>query len=78
MAHAPAGDAAPTAFDDNKLIAERRGKLTALRTQQQVPFPNDFRRDALAAEIVAGYGELDGAALAATPGRAVGGQAVRV
>ncbi|QIB66866.1 lysine--tRNA ligase [Kineobactrum salinum] len=36
--------------DDNKLIAERRGKLAQLR-QQGNAFPNDFRRSALAAEL---------------------------
>ncbi|MCA8996943.1 MAG: lysine--tRNA ligase, partial [Planctomycetaceae bacterium] len=51
------------ALDENKLIAERRAKLAALRARDVVPFPNDFRRDALAAEIQAGYGELDAAAL---------------
>ena len=36
--------------DENKLIAERRAKLAALRAQGPA-FPNDFRRDALAAEL---------------------------
>ncbi|MEO6365263.1 MAG: lysine--tRNA ligase, partial [Luteimonas sp.] len=31
------------AIDENSLIAERRGKLTALRGQG-IAFPNDFRR----------------------------------
>ncbi|HEX7026752.1 MAG TPA: lysine--tRNA ligase [Gammaproteobacteria bacterium] len=44
--------------DENKLIAERRRKLTELR-QQGNAFPNDFRRDALAAELQAKYGEQD-------------------
>ena len=35
--------------EDNKLIAERRAKLAALREQGN-PFPNDFRRDATAAK----------------------------
>ena len=34
--------------DENKLIAERRAKLLALRAHGQA-FPNDFRRDALGA-----------------------------
>ena len=38
--------------EDNKLIAERRAKLAALREQGN-PFPNDFRRDATAAELQA-------------------------
>ncbi len=37
-----------TQQDENKLIAERRAKLDALRASRAVPFPNDFRRDALA------------------------------
>jgi len=40
--------------DENRLIAERRAKLSRLREQGQA-FPNDFRRDALAGELVAAY-----------------------
>ena len=36
--------------DENKLIAERRGKLAALREQGNA-FPNDFRRNAIAEEL---------------------------
>ena len=36
--------------DENKLIAERRGKLAAMREQGN-PFPNDFRRNATAGEL---------------------------
>jgi len=36
--------------DENKLIAERRGKLDALREQGN-PFPNDFRRNAISEEL---------------------------
>ncbi len=36
--------------DENKLIAERRGKLDALREQGNA-FPNDFRRNALAGQL---------------------------
>jgi len=36
--------------DENKLIAERRGKLDALREQGN-PFPNDFRRNATSGEL---------------------------
>ena len=36
--------------DENKLIAERREKLRALRTQG-VAFPNDFRVDAFAGDL---------------------------
>lgn len=42
--------------DDNKLIAERRQKLTALREQGNA-FPNDFRPRTLAAELQATHGE---------------------
>jgi len=42
--------------DDNKLIAERRQKLEALR-QQGNPFPNDFRHDALAGELQKSHGD---------------------
>lgn len=50
--------------DENKLIAERRSKLTALRENGNA-FPNDFRRDSLAADLHAELGELDDDALAA-------------
>ena len=36
--------------DENKLIAERRAKLTVLREQGQA-FPNDFRRDAESGDL---------------------------
>ena len=36
--------------DENKLIAERRGKLRTLREQGNA-FPNDFRRNAIAEEL---------------------------
>ncbi|MCC6867819.1 MAG: lysine--tRNA ligase [Burkholderiales bacterium] len=42
--------------DENQIIAERRGKLAALRAAGQA-YPNDFRRDALAAELHAKYGD---------------------
>jgi lysyl-tRNA synthetase class 2 len=41
--------------DDNHLIAERRAKLQKLR-EQGITFPNDFRRDALAADLLAAHG----------------------
>jgi len=53
--------------DENKLIAERRAKLAALREQAGAnsgaasaagsAFPNDFRRDALAAHLLAAYAD---------------------
>ncbi len=48
----PAEAAAPQ--DENKLIAQRREKLAALRAQGQA-FPNDFRRNTLAGELHAEY-----------------------
>ena len=57
--------ATPEPVDENKLIAERRAKLASLREREPVPFPNDFRRDALAADVHAGYGALEAAALEA-------------
>ncbi len=44
--------------DENKLIAQRREKLAHLRSQGNA-FPNDFRRDALAGDLLAEYGETD-------------------
>jgi lysyl-tRNA synthetase class 2 len=41
--------------EENKLIAERRGKLTALRAQGN-PFPNDFRRTAVALDLQREFG----------------------
>ena len=37
-------------IDENKLVAERRGKLAALRGQG-VAFPNDFRRGDYAGDL---------------------------
>ncbi|MEP7329235.1 MAG: lysine--tRNA ligase [Betaproteobacteria bacterium] len=54
--------AAPVAVDENQIVAERRGKLTALRGKGQA-FPNDFRRDALAAELHAAHDAKDNEAL---------------
>ena len=48
-------DANP-AQDENKLIAERRGKLQDLRISGKA-YPNDFRRTATAGHLQAEYGE---------------------
>ncbi|MEJ7670354.1 MAG: lysine--tRNA ligase [Casimicrobiaceae bacterium] len=48
-----AGDTAQQ--DENQGFAERRGKLTVLRAQGNA-YPNDFRRDALAADLHAEHG----------------------
>jgi len=50
--------------DENRLIAERRAKLDALR-QAGPAYPNDFRPDAHAAELHRDCGELDEDALQA-------------
>jgi len=42
--------------DENKLIAQRRAKLTEIR-EQGIAFPNDFRRNTVAGELHAEYGE---------------------
>jgi len=52
--------------DENKLIAARRAKLAQWRREGGA-FPNDFRRDALAGEIHAAYGERDAEWLEAHP-----------
>ncbi len=54
--------------DEQTLIEERRRKLAALRERGEA-FPNDFRRDALAAELHAAYDGRDAAELEAEPVR---------
>jgi len=44
--------------DENKLIAQRREKLTQIR-ERGVAFPNDFRRNVIAGELHAEYGEKE-------------------
>ena len=41
--------------DENHLIAERRAKLAKLR-EHGIAFPNDFRRNALAGDLLSAYG----------------------
>jgi lysyl-tRNA synthetase class 2 len=50
-------------LDENRLIAERRAKLDALREAGEA-FPNDFRKDTTAAELHRRFGDLDAEALA--------------
>ena len=50
--------------DENHLIAERRAKLARIRLRGNA-FPNDFRRDALAADLLRAYGDKSDAALEA-------------
>jgi lysyl-tRNA synthetase class 2 len=52
--------------DANRLIAERRAKLKAVR-EQGVAYPNDFRRQDLAAELVEKYEPLEREALESNP-----------
>ncbi len=54
--------------EENALIAERRAKLARLR-ETGVAFPNDFRRDALAADLHATYAERTDEWLGAHPVR---------
>jgi lysyl-tRNA synthetase class 2 len=55
-----------SALDENKIIAERRAKLAELRTLGQ-PFPNDFERHDLAADLLATHGDKTKEELEATP-----------
>jgi len=55
--------------DDNHLIAERRTKLARLREIGN-PFPNDFRRDATAGDLLLAYGDRTPEWLDAHPTRA--------
>ncbi|MBC7414248.1 MAG: lysine--tRNA ligase [Herminiimonas sp.] len=55
-------DGAVPAQDEHSIIAERRAKLTALRSQG-IAFPNDFRPQHKAAALHAQYGGFDQATL---------------
>jgi lysyl-tRNA synthetase class 2 len=52
--------------EENHLIAERRAKLTQWRRQGRA-YPNDFRRNALSAQLLAAYGQRDAAWFEANP-----------
>jgi lysyl-tRNA synthetase class 2 len=54
--------------DEHTLIAQRRAKLAALRAQGTA-FPTDFRRNVMAGELRAEYGDKDNAYLEAHPRR---------
>ena len=56
-------DSAP--IDENRLIAERRDKLAQWRTTSDA-YPNDFRRENIAARISERYGDTDADSLEAT------------
>ena len=77
--HTPAADAAAAPQDENKLIAERREKLKALREQVKaqggVAFPNDFKPADRAAQLIDAHGDLEADALdAAAVTVSVGGR----
>jgi lysyl-tRNA synthetase class 2 len=55
--------------DQNEQIRLRREKLTAMRENGGNPFPNDFRRNTMAAEILARYENKDNDELEAEPVR---------
>ena len=63
---APESAAPETAQDREKLVAERRAKLQALRSKGTA-FPNDFRREHFVADLASQHGALDAAALEAAP-----------
>ncbi|VAX05007.1 Lysyl-tRNA synthetase (class II) [hydrothermal vent metagenome] len=54
------------AIDENALIAQRKSKLAALRETGNA-FPNDFRRDVMAGELHAEYGDKSNEELEANP-----------
>jgi lysyl-tRNA synthetase, class II len=65
----PAPAATPeAALEPEKLVAERRAKLKALR-EKGPAYPNDFVRDQLAADLAARYGDAANEALEAKPVR---------
>jgi lysyl-tRNA synthetase, class II len=74
MSEEKKGGAESAPVDENKLIAERRAKLAEARAAGQA-FPNDFRRDALAGELHAAYGEREDGWFETNPTRVhVGGR----
>src|SRR3546814_566836 len=54
----PAIDATEPVQDENRLIAERREKLQALRGQG-IAFPNDFKIDSFAGDLQAEFADKD-------------------
>ncbi len=55
-----------TQVDEHALIAQRRAKLASMRSNG-IAFPNDFRRDVMAGELHAKYGDWDTERLEAEP-----------
>ncbi|MHB8346968.1 MAG: lysine--tRNA ligase [Acidiferrobacterales bacterium] len=68
MTALPEDDTPRPQSDENTQVAQRRAKLSELR-ERGLAFPNDFRRNVVAGELHAGYGEHDAAALEAQPMR---------
>jgi len=56
--------------DENRLIAERRAKLTSIR-EKGIAFPSDFRRDVMAGELQAKYEDTSKEDLEADPIRVI-------
>ena len=56
------------ALDENALIAQRKAKLAKLR-EEGIAFPNDFRRNVMAGELHAEYGDKSNEELEAEPVR---------
>jgi lysyl-tRNA synthetase, class II len=72
MSHSSSPPEAPE--DENKLIAERRAKLEQLRRSGNA-FPNDYRRNALAAQLHSAFGDRTPEWLESNPARVnVGGR----
>jgi lysyl-tRNA synthetase class 2 len=69
MVDVDAVEAASEVESEHKLRAVRREKAEALRAQGVNPYPNDFRPENAAGDVHRACGELDGAALGATPRR---------
>jgi lysyl-tRNA synthetase class 2 len=53
--------------DEQELIRQRRSKLNELRQNGGIAFPTDFRRDVVAGELLAEYGEKSKEELEAEP-----------
>ena len=71
MSKKPIGPSSPeepadTPQERERLVAERRAKLAALR-EKGTAYPNDFGREHFAADLASQYGALDNAALEAAP-----------
>ncbi|WP_239375061.1 lysine--tRNA ligase [Snodgrassella gandavensis] len=56
--NASVGGAHEEQLDENQIMANRREKLTAIRTQG-IAFPNDFKRDAFAGDLHEQYEQFD-------------------